>query len=200
MQLTTDEKHKIRTLILPFVKDLHRVAIHLTRNPDAAEDLVADTITLACERFRQLRDYNKVKQWLLRILSNKFIDNTRAQNRLTSVSLDEDEEDSFSLFDQLSVPFLLWWRNPEQELLNKILDEDISSAIAELPEQFRFVVILCDVEGLSYKEIASVLNIPIGTVRSRIARGRSILQKQLWDYALEAGIIKSSVKQQEQKV
>jgi RNA polymerase sigma-70 factor (ECF subfamily) len=191
MRLTTEEKHKIRTLVMPFIDDLHRVAISLTRNNDNAEELVSDTILNACEGFRGLRDHSKVKQWLLRILSNKFISNTRRRKNYIKISLDEHHDNNFSLFEKLSVPFLLWHHNPEQEVIRKILDEDISCAISDLPEQFRIIVILCDVEGMEYKEIAETLDIPIGTVRSRLARGRNILQKQLWHHAREAGIVKS---------
>lgn len=190
MQLTPEEKHHIRTIVLPLVDDLYRVATQLTGRSDTAEDLVADTLARACERFRQLRDHSKVKQWLLRILTNTFISNYREQKKhRATVSFDEQGDEGFSLFDQLSVPFLLWYHNPERDLINKLLDEDIQKAIAALPEQFRVAVVLCDVEGLSYDEIAGTLNIPIGTVRSRVARGRSMLQKQLWTYAREAGIV-----------
>lgn len=189
MQLTAEEKQSIRSSILPLVDDLYRVATQLTGRADTAEDLVADTVARACERFRQLRDHAKVKQWLLRILTNTFISDYRKRKNHSLISLDLTETENFSLFDQLSVPLLLWGSNPERELINKLLDEDIQKAIAALPEQFRIVVALCDIEGLTYQEIAESLRIPIGTVRSRIARGRSILQKHLWKYAREAGIL-----------
>lgn len=192
MQLSADEKQSIRVLILRLVDDLHRVAMQLTGRADAAEELVADTVARASERFRQLHDRAKVKQWLLRILTNTFISTYRQRKSHAVVSLDEHDGENFSLFDQLSVPLLLWGSNPERELINKLLDEDIQKAIAALPEQFRIVVVLCDIEGLTYQEIAESLRIPIGTVRSRIARGRTILQKHLWEYAREAEILPRS--------
>lgn len=190
-QLTQEEKVLFKNLVLPLIDDLHRVAVGLCRNNTDAEELVAESVARACEHFRTLRDQSKVKQWLLRILSNTFISHCRSRKQKNEIPLNvhDDDNEHFSLFDQLSMPFLLWWGNPEREVINKLLDEDIQKAIRSLPEDFRIVIMLCDVEGLSYQEIAHALQIPIGTVRSRIARGRSILQRHLWQYALEAGII-----------
>jgi RNA polymerase sigma-70 factor (ECF subfamily) len=105
---------------------------------------------------------------------------------------DEDSaEDRFSLFERLHQPFLLWFSTPEQEFLNKLLREDLERAIDQLPETFRVAVVLADVQGLSYQEIAHALRIPIGTVRSRLARGRAALQKALWQHGLDAGLVKA---------
>jgi RNA polymerase sigma-70 factor (ECF subfamily) len=94
----------------------------------------------------------------------------------------------FSLFERLHQPFLLWWGTPEQDFLDRLLREDLIRAIEALPERFRIVVVLADVQGLSYLEIAGSLEVPIGTVRSRLARGRALLQKALWDHACDAGL------------
>lgn len=98
-----------------------------------------------------------------------------------------DEEPAFSLFERLHQPFLLWWGTSEQEFLNKILRDDLERALDALPEVFRLPVILSDLEGFSYQEIADILHVPVGTVRSRLARGRSQLQRALWQQAREAG-------------
>lgn len=101
----------------------------------------------------------------------------------------EGEEASFSLFEELHQPFLLWWGSPEKEFFNKLLREEIEKAIDALPEAFRVAVVLSDLEGFSYREIAQILRLPVGTVRSRLARGRSLLQKALWGHAQEAGLV-----------
>jgi RNA polymerase sigma-70 factor, ECF subfamily len=191
MKLTTEEQRQLRCLVLPLLDYLHRLAYFLCHNQDDAEDLVAETIRKACEKFRSLRDHNKVKAWLIRILRNTFVSLHRTRNNVLTTEYDDNGQ--FSLFTEVSQPFLLWWGNPERELLNKMLEEDIREAISELPHEFRFVVVLCDVEGLSYKEIAKILKIPIGTVRSRLARGRSILQKKLSHHAVERGITHSGI-------
>jgi RNA polymerase sigma-70 factor (ECF subfamily) len=94
----------------------------------------------------------------------------------------------FSLFERLHQPFLLWWSSPEQTFLDRLLREDLIRAIEALPEPFRIVVVLADVQGLSYGDIARSLEVPIGTVRSRLGRGRARLQKALWDHACDAGL------------
>lgn len=195
-RLSPEDKESLKGMILPLVNDIHRVALSLCHNPSKAEELAAETIFRACANFHRLRDRTRVKQWLLRILSNTFISSLRADKRGREVELPStdahDGESPFSLFDRLSVPMPLFGVNPEQEVINKLLDEDIRRAIALLPEEFRVAVVLCDVEGYSYAEIAAMLRIPVGTVRSRIARGRSHLQRALWHHAREAGIIRTS--------
>ena len=193
--LTPQQKLELKEIILPLVSDLQRVAMSLCRNSCNAEELVAESIASACEHFWQLRDRSKAKQWLLRIMSNTFIGHCRTRKRHREVELpsdDQPDENNFTLFDQLSAPFLMLWGNPEREVINKLMDEDIRRAIESLSEEFRVAIVLCDVEGFSYAEIASTLKIPIGTVRSRIARGRRLLQHKLWHYAYDAGIIKTS--------
>ena len=99
-----------------------------------------------------------------------------------------DAADAFSIFDRLQQPSTLWLANPEQEFLDKLLREDLDRALAELPEHYRVVVVLADVEGLTYGEIAEALDVPIGTVRSRLARARSALQRTLWSVARDRGL------------
>ncbi|MBI2429634.1 MAG: sigma-70 family RNA polymerase sigma factor [Ignavibacteriales bacterium] len=190
--MTKEEQQEFKTLVLPHLEELHRTAYHLCHVRCNAEDLVMETVTKACEKFRNLREKTKIKHWLLRILSNTFISSYRSQKGLTMVEYTEtthDDGGGFSLFAELSQPFLLWWGNPERELVNKLMDEEIQKAIGELPQEFRLAIVLCDVEGLSYDEIATMTDVPIGTVRSRIARGRSLLQKKLYHYAQDLGLI-----------
>ncbi|MGH7467810.1 MAG: sigma-70 family RNA polymerase sigma factor [Longimicrobiales bacterium] len=163
----------------------------MCRNLADAEDLVADSVARAWRHRETLRDRDHLRGWLFRILTNTYITGRRgraAQPEL--VSLDENEEHAFSLFERLHQPFLLWWGNPEQEFLTRLLQDDLEQAIADLPEAYRLVVLLADVQGFAYQEIADVLALPIGTVRSRLARGRSHLQKALWKHAQDAGLVR----------
>jgi RNA polymerase sigma-70 factor (ECF subfamily) len=134
-----------------------------------------------------LRERDRFAGWITRILTNLFLSRRRSEaSRPQETCLDEETE--FSLFDRLHQPFLLWWGTPEQDFLDRLLREDLIRAIEALPDHFRIVVVLADVEGLSYGEIADSLEVPVGTVRSRLARGRALLQKALWDHACDAGL------------
>jgi RNA polymerase sigma-70 factor (ECF subfamily) len=157
---------------------------------DAAEELVADTVAAACQSFRTLRDRTKTKPWLMKILSNRFISGRRKRRNITSLSLLDEgaAAGSFSLFDELEAA-LQSDSNPEKEVIRKLMDEDFERALAAIPESFRIAIVLCDVEGYSYELIGRTLGIPVGTVRSRIARGRRLLQKQLWFYLQELEIV-----------
>lgn len=192
MKLTPQEQASFKKLVMPLLDDLQRLAYFLCNNERDAEDLVAESIRKACEKFRSLKDHRKIKPWLIRILRNTFLNFCRDEKKYQALEYserDSDHDQHFSLFNQVSQPFLLWWGNPEREVLDKLMEEDIQQALAALPCEFRFAVILCDVEGYSYKEAASALDVPVGTVRSRIARGRSLLQKKLYHHALDRGII-----------
>lgn len=183
MSFTAKERETFKSLVLPLLDDLQSLATYLSGNREFAEDLVAETIMKACENISSLRDPASVKPWLFRILNNLFLTHCREKKRRHTISYEELTEENcenFSLFQELSEPFLLWWGNPEREYVNQLLDREIQEAIAGLPEAFRAVFVLCDVEGMSYVEIGRILEIPPGTVRSRLARGRSLLQKKLW--------------------
>ncbi|MCI0444440.1 sigma-70 family RNA polymerase sigma factor [bacterium] len=191
MAFSVEERQEFKELVLPLLDDLHRLAIHFCRDSTEAEELVAETIMKACENFSNLREKSKVKPWLFRILNNIFLASYRKQIRHQHISYNEEPEeanDNFSLFEQLSQPFLLWWGNPERQFLNRILDQDLRKALSQLSEEHRQVILLCDVEELSYGQIAEILEVPVGTVRSRLARARSLLQRKLWHHANELGI------------
>lgn len=172
---------------------LYNTALRLTRNPDNAEDLVAEAVMRGLENIDSLQDRDRFIHWLIRILTNCFISNCRkAESKIPHESYNEDpdEDDApFSIFERLHQPFLLWWGTPEQEFLNNTLGEDISKALDALPDNYRVAVLLSDVEGFTYEEIAKTLDVPVGTVRSRLARGRSLLQKSLWQHALDRGLV-----------
>jgi RNA polymerase sigma-70 factor (ECF subfamily) len=186
-------RQTFETQVLALLGPLQGVARRLTCNEADAEDLVAETITRAWRALDTLESEEAFRAWIFRILNNTFVSDLRragARPRLESLDCEEaeDGEPEFSLFEQMHQPFLLWFSNPEQEFLNKLLREDLDRALATLPEEYRVVVVLSDLEEFKYGEIAETLGIPIGTVRSRLARGRSALQKILWDQARDHGL------------
>jgi RNA polymerase sigma-70 factor (ECF subfamily) len=166
------------------------LARRLTRNREDAEDLAAEAITRAWLHRDTLRDSERFSGWLVRILTNLFLSQRRSEATHPHESLDLEED--FSLFERLHQPFLLWWGTPEQEFLDRLLREDVVRAIEALPEPFRIVVVLADIQGYPYGEIAESLAIPVGTVRSRLARGRALLQKALWEHACDSGLRSAS--------
>ncbi|WP_148252978.1 RNA polymerase sigma factor [Aidingimonas lacisalsi] len=174
---------------------LYGTALRLTRNPDDAEDIVAEAIEKAWSKLDELRDPDCFQGWLFHILNNTFISEWRRRQSRPPFSSDDDaptldecDSEDFSLFRQLHQPFLLWWGNTEERFLNELLQEELQLALDALPDPFRVVLIVVEVQGYSYAETAEMLGIPVGTVRSRLNRGRSLLQKSLWQQASDAGI------------
>jgi RNA polymerase sigma-70 factor (ECF subfamily) len=169
---------------LPLRDELRRVALRLTQSPESAEDLVQETLLHAFQGFGRFRRGTNLRAWLMRILLNLFISHYRHQQRsVPTISLEgllEElemaEEEAGLLVDESAV-------SPEDALLARVLDEEVERALEKLPDAFREAVILCDLQGLSYAEAAQQLGVPIGTVRSRLSRGREILRRLLWDYA-----------------
>jgi RNA polymerase sigma-70 factor (ECF subfamily) len=185
--------------VLALSGSLQGVARRLTCNDSEAEDLVAETVARAWHSRDALKDPAAFRAWIFRILHNTFISERRrvASRREVHAELSEDAEDSetpFSLFEQMHQPFLLWFSNPEQQFLDKVLRQDLERALCSLPEHYRVVVVLSDLEEFSYGEIAEALEIPIGTVRSRLARARGALQRILWDSAKAYGLSGTGVK------
>ena len=166
---------------------LYRTALRMTRSEADAEDLVQETYIRAF-RFRdQFTLGTNMKAWLFRILTNTFINTYRRKTAQPEVT-DLDGIDEFSLYRRMADDRAASTSpDPEAELLNSVVDTEVTNALEELPEKFRTTVLL-DVEGFSYKEIADMLAIPIGTVMSRLHRGRKFLQKRLYDLARERGI------------
>jgi RNA polymerase sigma-70 factor (ECF subfamily) len=166
---------------------LYRTALRMTRNRQDAEDLVQETYLRAYRAFEQFTPGTNLRAWLFRILTNAYINRYRKATSQPAVSsLDDTEE--FSLYRQLGQT-----GEPsdsvEAEVLDRIASEDVKRAIEDLPAPYRLAVLLADVEGLSYNEMAEAMNVKKGTVMSRLFRGRKLLQKALWDQAREAGIV-----------
>ena len=163
---------------------LYSVALRLTRRDADAEDLVAEAVTKAWTSIDSLDDRERFRPWLFRILHNTFISDYRKQSvrpQEASYNAGEcDDDDLVTLLNEQSDDFLVWWSNPEREFFNDLLGEQLLDALDQLPEAFRTVVILVNVEGFTYDETAEVLGVAPGTVRSRMKRGRTLLQKALW--------------------
>jgi RNA polymerase sigma-70 factor (ECF subfamily) len=172
---------------------LYGTALRLTRNADDAEDLVAETVVKAWARLAELRDRQAFEAWIRRILNNTFLSEWRHRRASPEITLaapcEDGEDESFSLFEQLHQPFLLWWGNPEESAIANLLRQDLDRALDALPDAHRVVVVLVDVQGYSYPEAADMLGVPLGTVRSRLNRARAQLQRALWRHAQDAGLI-----------
>jgi RNA polymerase sigma-70 factor (ECF subfamily) len=166
------------------------VALRLTRSGEDAEDLVAEAVIKAWTAINTLEDRSRFRPWIFRILKNCSISQYRklSVRPVESRYEDGDDDELSTLLNEQPDDFLIWWANPEREFFNDVLGETIMSEIERLPEAFRMTIILINVEGLTYDEAAEVLNIPPGTVRSRMKRGRTLLQKSLWEQAKEAGL------------
>ncbi|PHQ24382.1 RNA polymerase subunit sigma-24 [Marinobacter guineae] len=173
---------------------LYGTALRLTRNPDEAEDVVGEAVASAWQRLDQLNDLSHLDGWLFRILHNTFISLRRRRycREDKEVSFDQEMEDDdtrFSLFEHLHQPFLLWVGRPEKEFINRLLEADLRKAVDHLPDPFRIVVVMVEIQGYTYEEVAAILDLPLGTVRSRLNRARSLLQKSLWQQGRDAGLI-----------
>ena len=173
---------------------LYGAAYRLTRNRADAEDLVAESVTAAWQAIDRLEDRGRFRPWLFRILRNRFISNCRKKSArpeeapCSELFGDEDGGDITTFLAEQPDEFLGWWANPEKAFFNRLLGTQIRGAIDRLPPAFRDVVLLINVDGLRYDEAAAVLGVPTGTVRSRMKRGRTLLQKSLWEQAKEAGL------------
>jgi RNA polymerase sigma-70 factor (ECF subfamily) len=190
-----DDREFFRAEIEQLMDRLYGTALRLTRNRADAEDLVAETVTKAWAHLGELADRRCFRKWLLRILANTFVSDCRRRRPEGAGAVHIEVDDCpFSLFEKMHQPFLLWWSNPELELINKLLREDIEAAIDAIPAEFRTVLVLVELNGQSYAEAAEALGLPIGTVRSRLSRARSRLQRALWEQAQDAGLRGAKVK------
>lgn len=175
---------------------LYAVAVRLTKNETDAEDLVAEAVTRAWVALNTLQDKTRFRPWIICIQRNIFISQYRKKKRRPEESPFKEDPTSgcsdheiASLLNEQSDEFLNWWANPEREFVNNLLGEEIQRAIEKLPEVFQETILLVNVEGFSYDEAAQVLGVSPGTIRSRMNRGRTILQKCLWQHANDAGLI-----------
>ncbi|HVM40999.1 MAG TPA: sigma-70 family RNA polymerase sigma factor [Acidimicrobiia bacterium] len=181
---------KFADLAMPYMSSLYSAAMRMTRNAAEAEDLVQETYLRAYRGFHTFQEGTNLKAWLYKILTNTYINQYRKAKRRPQ-ELDVEAVEDLYLYhrlgggDQATAA-----RSAEAEALEAIPEGAVKDALDALPEQFRLAVLLADVEGFSYKEIAEIMDVPIGTVMSRLHRGRNLLQKKLWEFAEERGLVR----------
>jgi RNA polymerase sigma-70 factor (ECF subfamily) len=186
------DQAKFSELAMEYMPALYSAALRMTREPSDAQDLVQETYLKAFRGFAGFSEGTNLKAWLYRILTNTYINSYRAAKRRPEVSDVEDVEDLY-LYHRLSpVGSSAIGRSAEDEALASFTDEEVKSALEALPDIFRISVLLADVEGFSYKEISDITDVPVGTVMSRIHRGRKALQKTLHEFARARGLVGSA--------
>jgi len=185
-QLTKQEVQKQEDFeeeVIPHLDAMYNFALRLTSDPSDAEDLVQDTIVKAYRFFSSYEKGTNAKAWLFRILKNSYINKYRKQSKQPN-QVDYDEVSTF--YETIRAE-RTDTSDLEDKMFRDLIDDDISQALEDIPEDFRTVVLLCDVEGFTYEEIANMLDVPIGTIRSRLHRGRNLLKAQLKEYAEKRG-------------
>ena len=190
---TVDEstRKEFAEIALPYLNEIYAASLRMARNPQMAEDLAADVFGKAWKSFHQFERGTNMRAWLYRIMTNTYINEYRKRVRHgRPVEIDQYEnQDEFYIYNKLAETSEKADPDPAQQVLSKFAEEDIRNAMDQLPDGYRETVILSDLQGLSYDEISKSLDIPIGTVRSRLNRGRRLLQKALWDEAVRSGYV-----------
>jgi RNA polymerase sigma-70 factor (ECF subfamily) len=189
-----DKRQKFEGQFLPLMDNLYNLALRMTRNPSDAEDLVQEAYLKAFRFFDHFKEGTNAKAWIITILTNTFRTRYRKSQK-EPAQVDFDDIENFFLVDEIKPRFQPANKSEARdsdtitEILKSYVSDDILSALENIPEQFRMAVLLSDVERFNYQEIADILNTSVGTVKSRIFRGRKLLQKQLYEFAKEKGIV-----------
>ena len=182
-----DKRRAFEKEALPFLDTVYRVALRLAGDPTQADDLTQETMLKAYRAWHQYKQGTNVRAWLLTILRHTFINEYR-RDKQRGNTVDITEFEQFTVFHDVQEV------DPEGRFFDQIIDEEVVRAIDQLPEEFRECLVLSDIADLSYAEIAEIMKIPVGTVKSRLFRARQVLQRLLYEYAVEAGYIKRSVR------
>jgi RNA polymerase sigma-70 factor (ECF subfamily) len=196
LESATDRNDRFERDALVFMDQLYAAALRYTKNPEDARDLVQDTYLKAFNSFHQFEEGTNLRAWLYRVLTTTFINTYRKDQRRPQLASGELED--WQLAEAQSHTSDLG-KSAEVEALENLPDSDIKRALQEIPEEFRIAVYLADVEGFSYKEIADIVEVPAGTVMSRLHRGRKLLREKLADYAKELGYSTESKKMKGEK-
>ena len=187
-QVPPEEHADFEAAAIPYLDSLYNMAFRLTRSPVDAEDLVQETYLKAYRHYEKFQKGTNLKAWLFRILKNTFINGYRKRQNRPTHSAFEDIEDSFESMVSDQAPQRI--KDPEEVALENVLDEDVQRALDTLRDDYRMVILLVDIEGFSYKEAAEILDVPVGTVMSRLYRGRRTLEKVLLEYARNHGYLR----------
>ena len=177
---------------MEYAPQLYSTALRMTRNAADAEDLVQETMMRGYRSFETFEEGTNLRAWLYRILTNAFINRYRSKQRRPMETDLADIEDLYLYKRVASLENAAATLSAEDQFLDLLTDDEVKSAVEDLPDTFKLPVILADVEGFAYKEIAEMLDIPVGTVMSRLHRGRKAMQKQLYEYAQARGLVEDS--------
>lgn len=191
--LSSEDLERFEQEALPLADMLYGGALRMTRNPSDAADLVQETFLRAFRSWRQFQPGTNLKAWMYRIMTNLYISSYRSKQKQPQMVSAADSAD-FDLYQTLMTHRPRSARSAESIVLESLGDDDVQQKLGDLPDDFRIAVVFADIEGFSYKEIADMLDIPIGTVMSRLHRGRKALQKSLWGLAEERGLIDAGSK------
>jgi RNA polymerase sigma-70 factor (ECF subfamily) len=184
-KVEVEKQNEFQNVVMPHKNDLYNYALAIARNSDDAQDLVQETYFKAYKNYHQFEGGTNSKAWMFMILKNTFINNYRKLKREPSkVDYDEIEDIYENIKSEQSKD-----NNLDLDFYNNLFDDDFSSALTKLPEKMKEVFLLCDLEGYSYEEISEIVDIPIGTVRSRLHRARKLLQDELFGYAKVNGYL-----------
>jgi RNA polymerase sigma-70 factor, ECF subfamily len=173
---------------LPHLDALHGMALRLTRDERQADDLVQDSLVKAYRFFHRFEEGSNIKAWLFKVLVNTFYNTVRKEKNQHRLELEAEVDSHYDRFLSAST---MSGQNAEEVLHEKLVMEKLRAEVEKLPPEFRDAVLLCDLHDFSYKEIADIVGCPVGTVMSRLYRGRRILQKRLYQYALEQGYLRA---------
>jgi len=188
--MTPDRDETFREEALPQLDAVYGFALCLAKDPDRAQDLTQETFLRAYQNWEKYTPGTKAKSWLFTICRNLFLRGQDRSRRHDEIVSEVAEEDPRSISREATVFMAVHDQDPEGTFWSELVDDEVLGAIEDLPEDFRSAVVLSDLEDLSYEEVAEVLDIPVGTVKSRIFRGRRILQERLYHYAVQAGIVR----------